>query len=360
MRFLLSTSGCLLGLLGLTCYADDASLRQQLQSQWQQLGESIVTAEVHYTSGVFLLNLDSKSPALGVELTPQDVNALIDSLDLLNHPDNREKLTEKLYLQHDFRRSPWDEHCRILKKGQTLLCDNSRELHVLREASHVFQDKPNHQVNIQSRDRSSRGYDRIEDFYQLPQDIAGVCQLSALKEHAPEDQLELTYNDQGRELAAWVDRETGMPLHVLQSLNGTPVVEFRNMGVVMFPGGIPFPRLSVQALYRDGLLNRLTVRLVDDVRINQPLTDDQFDAPALPGDRVFDQRDSQHIHLSVDQPVADVLKYADLGIVQPEPKHVLPRIPVWSTVFFINGLAFLIFGLILWRRSRDPKQVVQR
>lgn len=362
MRVSLTISGCVVALILLSAsvFADDGLIRQELESQWRQLGEGIVTAEVRYTSGTFQLSLDANSPQLGLELVADEVNELIESLDLLNHPENREKLTQKLYIQHDFQNSPWDDRCRIIKKGQSVRSENSHELHVLRDGSHVFRYKPNHRVEIHHRDRFNRIYGRVEDFYQLPQDVLGVCRQSTLTEHTVEGELELAFNDNGREFHAWVDRTTGIPLRVRQSLNGVPGVEFANSGILVLPGGIPFPRMSFQAFYRNGLMYRLTVLLVDDVKINQPVADEQFQMQVLPGDRVFDMRPAEPRNLPVDQAVEDVLELADYGTIQTGQQSGLRYIPAWSVFFFFNGLAFLILGVLLWRRSRDPLQVVDQ
>lgn len=344
-----------------------AVLKAELQSQWELLSTGIVSAEVEFTSCVVIFQTsDSMGETRLVfpkpSISPDEFVALFDRYDLIAHPEQRDDFLNEALAGQSPAASPWIENRRLLIKGERVKDQSSEGTQVLDAENFLSVDPVNRQITINQRGRYPLGYYKLADFYQHSSNPGAILEEWTLSDRSNEGLIELrppARDEKSQGTMALVDAVTGVPVRWRGVQGGDILGDHLNRNIVTLPNGFPFPLCSAKAVYMNGQLAQLRMQLVKKVLINEPVADTEFVVNAVIGDKLFDRRVEPIRGVRLDQPVDDVLTYFHADSQTTTPGEPTPaRFSGWQTLLVVNGLAFLLIGVLIWRRSRDTDRVL--
>ncbi len=350
----------------------EAELREQLKSQWELFRGGIATVEAEFSvCNLFFrskelpkIEANYKRPEFPEPtLTGEELVALIDRLDLVNHPENRDLFCEQALAGQPAFSQPWIDSWRYLQKGQLLRDEYAGRAYVLDATNFVDIQPGSHQMRVNVRGRYAMRHYMLSDLLPLTNDPLAVADTWRIIEHPEADYFEMRPPGVDDGTYAIIDTATNVPLLWRMVDNGVVVGDLIARNVVTLPSGIPFPFLSARATYYKGQLTQLHLQIIKTVELNHPLEDAVFKVQAIPGDMLIDQRGELVRPVKVDQPIDDVVAFLDAQgssfDATAAPASATGRVssPL-QVILFLNGLVLLVVGVFLWRRSRDPKHVL--
>ena len=330
----------------------ESDLRSHLVRQWSVLVNQIVTAEIEFTKGAIVVS----NPTMSL----QEVNALIAKHDLANHPENREAFTQDVLQGTAPMGDPWMER-KLYVKGNKVRDEGM--FSIVSTPDHLaYHDSGNKHVTVFAAGRSQLSFHTLNDFLRLPIDAENVVQTWPIELDADTGGIRLHPLPSGTgDLSGCydlVDFSTGIPIQWTTVSNGRLISEAQCHSIVELPGGIPFPMLTVYALFREERLSRLDVYLIKSIRVNDELSDALFQMSAEAGDAVFDYRFEERRAAKLQYSVPDVVAFFDGGGVgQPAfaPPPGTAGLSLQKILLFINGAILVFGGIVLWRRAHTSR-----
>ncbi len=329
-----------------------SDLRRHLARQWSVLVNQIVTAELEFTKAVIVVS----PPTISL----QELNALIATHDLANHPEHRQAFTDDVLQGTPPLGKPWMDR-KLYVKGRKIRDEG--HFTIVSTPDHlVYHDSPNNHVTVFAAGRSQLAFHSLNDFLQLPGQAEAVVKTWPIELDAKSGGILLhpPPSDHGDLTGCHdlVDFSTGIPIQWTTVVDGQVTSNSQCHSVVELPGGIPFPMLTFKAIFDENKLSRLDVYHVQSIRVNEELADSLFQMPATVGASVFDYRSDEHRGSILKSDVPDVVACFDgEGVGQPAfaPPPGPAGLSLEKILLFINGMILVFGGIVLWRRSHTSQ-----
>ncbi len=324
--------------------AEQAELLDELWSLWEVRRSEIATARIRYR--------DYRAvPATDSAPTAEEFRALVESVDLVQHPDDLRQVLARVSSELPEGDPPWKTSLLTVEGGRVRwvyppfdsLIDGDLEFHA---------DGDNNQVGVYPVGKSRRVVTRVRDFRYVPS--ADIERAYFQLTDRAEQGVWLT----GSSSRSLVDASTGLFLwdQTLRKGTGEILRESWEQGIVEYPGSIPFPTVSIRAAYRSGRLASAWFRIVEEAQFNVDLEPAAFQMATAADVKVIDYRGEQKDVRLLRQPTDDLR--AALGrpfrVADPRPSPAQGDRFRW--LLAVNAVVLLGVGLYLWNSGRRPRR----
>lgn len=323
---------------------DDAELLDQLWSLWDVRRTEVATASIRYRDY-------SAHPSSELRLSIAEFRGVLSEYDLVARPDDLRDLLPRISDRVPAREPPWKLSQLTVQGSQVrwsappfdALIDGDQEYHF---------DADNQQVNVYPLGRSRRYIARLNDLRFIP--WPGIDRSDYRAERMEGGRVRLS-----NATSDWMlDESTGITLWREVSLEpgAEPLREEWEQGIVEYPGGVPFPTVSLRAAYRDGYLASAWFRIVESAEFNVDLEPAAFQLATLGRVTVVDYRGEQKRVQAVPRPSPDLRADLRADAVRVRRPPEAPRSDRLRWLLAINGLVLLGGGVYLWTSGRPRRE----
>ncbi len=324
----------------------------EITARWQARRSEIATAVISYRT--FHNGVDGQR-------TLDDFNALLDAGTLDQTPEGFRQFITGMN-GAPFRVDPPWEHGTITCRDALQRNDLGPFVTVEDRENSIYYDTLNQQFDVAWRGGSLHRHETLESFRPLPPQ-PWTPDRWRLSENAGELTLQ-RFLDAGKsppllDSRIWfVDSASGLVTRIVrQNAEGAILSIARYLDIAELPGAIAFPRIAVEATLQHGVVTTLHARVIDGIRLNEPVPDEAFHLPAPARSKVVDERGGRRIVLRLDQPQPDVMTWVRQHVPSPPPSSAARRSTVDLTTRNMlltgNGLLLVTIGLMLWKRQRS-------
>lgn len=330
----------------------DRAALESLFTHWQARQSDISTANLTYRS--FHNAVEGKR-------TPKELEALLDSGRLDRTPERFRDFIAAMNGGPFRIDPPWGE-------GKITVRDPQRRTELGpftaiqdREIC-VDYDSLNTQFDVASADGSQHRSDDILTFRPLPPEPWTIDRWRIVEQTPAKMLLRRTLSEPGVEPPlldgrTWeCDPATGLVTKIVRTNNRGEVMSLaRYLDPVELPGGVMFPQVFADAIFREGVAIVIHVCAVDTIAVNEPVSDSAFELPARKNSRIVDYRGPQKLVSRLDQAQPDIARW--LKDHAPVAAAVARRPPpvdhtVRNVLLTGNGLLLVVVGLAVWKRQR--------
>lgn len=339
-------------LLGEADHSGPTERLDELWSLWEVRRSEISTARIRYR--------DYRAvPAADSAPTAEEFRALVESVDLAARPDDLRRILARVSAELPDRDPPWKMSLLTVEGGRVRwvyppfdsLIDGDLEFHA---------DGDNNQIGVYPVGKSRRVVTRVTDFRYVPSASIdrGYFQWTGRAENG----VWLT----GSVSRSLVDEATGLFLwdQTLRSGSGEVLRESWEQGIVEYPGDIPFPTVSIRAVYRSGRLASAWFRLVEEAQFNVDLDPAEFHLATAADVKVIDYRGEQKDVRLLRQPTSDLRAALWRQYRVSGERPSLAQGDRFRWLLAVNAIVLLGLSLYLWnsgrQRRRQPFQLTLR
>lgn len=316
-------------------YADDTDLVQFLCSVWKSQRSEIVTAQLKY-------RLVRQARGNLATLSPKEVRDLVDSVDVLEHPDDLKDLVAGLNSTPLKSEKPWG------LMESTFYGTKVREERLGKSASHSIQafdgdvkieyDAANKQAVVFTPGTSRRHVTRLSEFRKVPNPDVAVYSVVGRSEGRA------TLSSGISRLV--VDEITGALYNMETRYDSGGIREdLIQKHFVTYPGGIIFPNLSVRAYYgAEGTLVGIHIFSIVEATFNADVSDSAFAVPVPANTQVFDKRSAHRVRsFRLNQSLDNVTEIVgQQSLIGPDPQGSFK----WWLV--VGNVLVVVAGLVLF------------
>lgn len=320
---------------------EEKELFQKLNTLWKQRRTEIKTAEIRYR-----LFRHETTP-----MSRADFNALVDGLDLARNPDAMRELIGRIHVHPINEKQPWTI-AYLYKSGRKLKeILGGESVQLVDGGTKIIYDPKNHYAEFANTAQSRMGQADISDFRLTPMENITGCRIPT----GPRDGVVKIIARDGFSEAWWnVDNGT-CQRYLLRAASGAVVTEHRELGFKLYPKGIRFPKVAIEARYSEqtGMLHIVRLSVIEEARFNRPISRDTFKVKTASPINVRDTRDpTGYVRTALDLPPTN-----DLQETFDSPKESPPtQGSTWIVIGALAiGSAMFIAGLLLLRKRSRSK-----
>jgi hypothetical protein len=316
----------------------------ELWSLWEVRRSEISTARIRYR--------DYRAvPAADSAPTAEEFRALVESVDLAARPDDLREILARVSTELPDRDPPWKMSL-LTVEGRRVrwvyppfdsLIDGDLEFHF---------DGDNNQVGVYPLGKARRLVTQVTDFRYVPSASIdrGYFQWTGRAENG----VWLT----GSVSRSLVDEATGLFLwdQTLRSGSGEVLRESWEQGIVEYPGDIPFPTVSIRAVYRSGRLASAWFRIVEEAQFNVDLDPGEFQLATAADVKVIDYRGEQKDVRLLRQPTSDLRAALWRQYRVAGERTSLAQGDRLRWLLAVNAVVLLGLSLYLWNSGRQRRR----
>jgi beta-lactamase regulating signal transducer with metallopeptidase domain len=244
-------------------------------------------------------------------VTPARCAELLAKYDLAARPDSLRDLLVEILATETVAAAPWSVYelhtahpgtAKEMVRETRHIPQRDPDVHVVTPEISLRWDEANSQLNIDAARDNRYGYSRLANFWMGARpELArgpGVVALQNI-----DGRLVLRIDAAGS--TALIDEETGLFLSIDSQRRGQTRWQ-RWLGWRAAAGGVSFPAAAIDLQFAEGQLRSIGASLVDEVRVNQPLSPATFTLGAPAGTVVVDSRNGQHSVVRINRDVFDI------------------------------------------------------
>lgn len=334
---------------------DVKKVLDRLERTWKVQENEIATAHIHFresygqTAGLPQCNA----------LTPEEVWAIIDSVDYSSAESAFAELLDRLYptvpaigeLELHYAPPKSSLKTKIPKQDEQFNQTSLTEYVEAFDGANTIQVNPlNNQTSVTLQGNI---YPLSKLRSNTPFRTREIRDKFSFKLNGNYLQAMLSDDDRKNHITKLFDVETGLCIsrtsHFKDS-NGIGRDRFQQCFFTS-PGGIVFPKLSVEICYEKGRSNIIQLYLIEEAVFNTTIPEEAFQVSVPANVNVFDHRYNERdpAHTKLDTDTSDVISVVgDYTDYTAKPQNGLR----WMTIVSVNALILL---LIVWRLFRKVK-----
>jgi hypothetical protein len=330
----------------------DRATLESLFAHWQARQSDIATARLTYRS--FHNAVEGKR-------TLADLEDLLDAGLLDRTPERFREFIAAINAGPFRIDPPWGEGTIVIRDAQRRNELGSFTSIEDREIS-VFYDSLNKQFDVASSGGSQHRTDDLQMFRPLPPEPWTTDRWRIVGRTPSRLLLKRILSEPGAghqilDGRTWeIDAETGLVTKIVRTNDRAEVMSLaRYLDPVELPGGVLFPQVFVEAIFKEGSVVVMHVCAIDNISVNESIPDAAFLLPARQNSRIVDYRGPKKLVSHLDQEQADIVDW--LKDHAPVAAAVARRPPpvdhtVRNMLLTANGLLLVVVGLAVWRRQR--------